>query len=72
MKLQPVQSSNVQAIGYDPAKHVMHVQFRGGATYAHEGVSPDQHQAFMDSPSKGKHYHATFKDKFGVKKVKTK
>lgn len=63
MKMVPVQSSNVKAIGYDPATLAMHVQFRSGATYHHNGVLPRDHKAFMDASSKGSHYAGNFKGK---------
>jgi len=62
-EMVPVKSSNVEAIGYDAGGSVMHVRFKGGKTYAHDSVSPRDHQAFMDADSKGKHYHANFKGK---------
>lgn len=38
--MSPVQSSNVQAAGYDPISQTMAVQFKGGATYHYAGVPP--------------------------------
>lgn len=69
MKMVPVNSSNVEAVGYDPANREMHVRFKGSSTYVHHNVGPDEHAAFVKSPSLGKHYHANFKDKFGVHKA---
>ncbi|HEY1806029.1 MAG TPA: KTSC domain-containing protein [Terracidiphilus sp.] len=67
--LKPVSnSSNIQAVGYDPQAKEMHVQFSSG-TYVHEGVSPEQHAALMAAPSKGKHYHAHIKGKFKHRKL---
>jgi hypothetical protein len=67
LKLVPVRSSNVQAVGYDPASRVMHVQFKGGGTYAHRGVTPAEHAAFMAAPSLGSHYSAKFKGRHAAK-----
>lgn len=69
MKLVPVKSSNVEAVGYDPDKRTMHVRFKGGATYIHHDVEPAHHAAFVSAPSVGAHYHTHFKGRFGVKKV---
>lgn len=69
MNLVPVTSSNVQAIGYDPASRMLLVQFKGGATYSHQDVSPQDHAALLGAKSIGSHYHQHFKDRLGVKKV---
>ena len=69
VKMLPVKSSNVEAVGYDPAARVMHVQFRGGAVYHHADVSAADHARFMASGSKGKHYHAQVKGKYAVRKL---
>jgi hypothetical protein len=41
--LTPVESSNVAAIGYDPASSELHVQFKSGQTYRYFDVPPDVH-----------------------------
>lgn len=55
IQLHPVQSSQVKAIGYDPATKTLAVQFtRGaGAVYHYQGVEPETHQAFIDAESIG-------------------
>lgn len=60
MNMQPVQSSNIRAIGYDPSTRDMEVHFRSGARYRYHGVDADAHEAFLNSPeegSHGKHFH---------------
>lgn len=53
--LQPVESSQVKAIGYDAATHTLAVQFtRGaGAVYHYPDVTPELHAAFVSSESIG-------------------
>ena len=53
--LQPVESSQVRAIGYDAATSTLAVQFtRGeGAVYHYPDVLPETHRAFMDAESIG-------------------
>lgn len=67
MRMVPVKSSNIKAVGYDPATLTMHVQFASGATYAHEKVVPARHEGFMKAASKGAHYAAQFKGKHSGK-----
>lgn len=61
MKMTPVTSSFIMAVGHDPSTSTMHVQFSNGTIEAHQDVSLDDHADFVDAPSLGKHYHAHFK-----------
>lgn len=41
MKLQPVISEAVAAVGYDAATRTMRVEFRGGGVYDYLDVAPE-------------------------------
>jgi hypothetical protein len=45
MLMHPVTSTNVSAVGYDPASRRMHVQFSSGSTYEYLDVE----QALFDA-----------------------
>lgn len=62
IKMEPVESSNIKAIGYEDG--IMHVQFTGGATYKYE-ATPMFYQSLMSAESKGKFLRAS-----GAKGVK--
>lgn len=72
ISMQPVESSQIHYIGYHPESQTLAVTFvnhkpapgRGrdkkpvpGATYHYHGVTPEQHKALMDAPSKYSHFH---------------
>lgn len=57
MDLKPVISSNIQAVGYDPESQTLHVQFKGGSTYAFAGVPPEHHSGLLDAESAGQYFH---------------
>ena len=59
--LQPVNSSNIAAIGHDPEASQLHVAFKNGGTYVYDGVSPDQHKALIEADSIGSHLHKHFR-----------
>jgi KTSC domain len=61
MEMTPVTSSNIVAIGYDPATQTMHIKFKGGGSYSAVGVTAEEHEAFMAADSKGKHWHQHLK-----------
>jgi hypothetical protein len=57
MDMQPVKSSAINAVGYDPETHTMHVEFRDGAKYEYgPGIMPADHEALVGAPSIGRHF----------------
>lgn len=56
MRIKPVKSSSISAIGYDPEMRTLHVEFSSGRTYHYKGVDPEEHQAFVNAPSIGQHF----------------
>lgn len=67
--MQPVESSNIQAIGYDPDDRALHIKFKTGGHYRYADVPSSVHQAFIDAPSKGKHFSQQFAGKYPHTKV---
>ena len=58
MRLQPVSSSNLGAVGHD-GNQTLVVQFvRNGAKYAYFGVSPALYQELLGAASKGRFFRA--------------
>lgn len=54
VEMVPVQSSNVECVGYDDGAAELHVRFLTSATtYVYQGVPPDLHEALMAAVSKG-------------------
>lgn len=64
-------STNIRAIGHDPKRNVMAVQFHGDPprTYHYEGVTTSDHLAMLASPSVGGHFVAHIKGRFPSKKI---
>lgn len=70
MTRTPVQSSNLKAIGYDPATKVLEVEFHSGAVFHYNNVPSDHHQKLVGSRSPGAYFHTHIKSgPFGSKKV---
>ncbi len=60
--MEPVDSSCVQAIGYDPQTLELHVQFlETKRTYVYCNVSELTYHAMMTSPSKGRFLNSDIK-----------
>lgn len=48
-----VDSSNIEAIGYDVDAQELHVRFLSGDSYIYHGVPPQTFDNLMQAPSKG-------------------
>ncbi|MGI8588931.1 MAG: KTSC domain-containing protein [Chloroflexia bacterium] len=51
--LQPVESSMIEAVGYDPDTRELEVLFNSGKLYIYEGVEPTVYEGLMHAESKG-------------------
>jgi KTSC domain len=69
MEMSPFESSNIEAIGYDPETQEMHVRFKDGATYAYSNVPPGAHQQLIQARSVGSHFHQHIKGRFTHRKL---
>lgn len=56
--LTPVKSSQVKAVGHDPATNTLAVQFAHGlgSIYHYPNVTAEQHAEFVGAESIGKHF----------------
>jgi len=52
-ELIPVESSMIQAVGYDAKTRTLEVLFNSGRLYGYEGVPPEVYEELMASDSKG-------------------
>jgi hypothetical protein len=54
IKMLPVQSSNIRAVGWD--NDVLLVTFHSGSTYKYDDVPEEIYRALLSAPSKGKYF----------------
>lgn len=59
--MTPVDSSNIEAIGYDVAGRELHVRFLSGPTYVYSDVPPETHQELMQAASHGSYLNREIK-----------
>lgn len=70
MDLQPIESSHVEAAGYDPVTREMHVRFKGGeGLFKMKDVPTELYQKFLSAKSKGGFFAAYIRNKFKHEKV---
>ena len=63
-----VDSSNVEAIGYDPTQQELYVQFKSGGTYIYHQVPPDVYDYLRNAPSKGSFLNRQIKNVYPATK----
>ena len=68
-KLTPVESSMIQAVGYDSKTRLLEVVFNNGRTYCYEGVPPKVHKGLMAAESKGQYMLAEVIDMYPYRNV---
>lgn len=67
MKMQPVESTQIAAIGHDPTRNALRIQFKDfktkqpGNTYEYANFTVEDFEKFLAAESKGKHFGATIK-----------
>ena len=74
--LQPVDSSQIHAIGHDPVTNTLAIQFKSkdgpGSVYHYQNFTADQFDDFKSAKSLGSHFGQHIKphaDKFPYSKV---
>lgn len=78
--LQPVESSQINAIGHDAETNTLAIQFKGwkgeiGATYHYANFTAEDFEAFKGAESIGRHFGKAIKpfaDKYPYTKVEDK
>lgn len=67
----PVVSSNIAAVGYDPEKQMLEVEFINGGVYQYCNVPREVYDNFLSSGSMGRYFHDNIKkQEFTYSKVK--
>ena len=74
MKLQPVDSSQLAAVGYDPASKILTIQFKGkkATTYEYQNVTQELYDGLLNAESVGTYFGQNVKsapEKYPYKKI---
>lgn len=67
--LTPVASSNVKAVGFDPDRQIIAVEFNSGGLYYYEGCDQKLYDDLLAAGSIGRFVHTFLKPKGFVKVV---
>lgn len=63
-EMQMVDSSNIEAVGYDDESRELHVQFTTGRMYVYLDVDEFHFQEFLAADSKGSYLNREIKSRF--------
>lgn len=69
MHRQPVSSSNIASIGYDPATQILEVEFHNNSVYQYFNVPSIVYQALMAAPSHGVYLNANIKGQYQYARI---
>jgi len=64
MDMVRVNSSAIEAVGYDAVTHRMKIRFTSGTVYDFCGVPESVHSGLMRAFSKGTYYNEHIKDRY--------
>lgn len=70
MQLHPVESSMIQAAGYDEATETLEVVFNSGKTYRYFQVPKDVWEGLLEADSKGSYMNYAVIDCYPYQQVK--
>jgi hypothetical protein len=56
MQREPVESSSLRSVGYDPVAQTLEVEFRSGGIYRYLDVPPETFTAFLRDESLGRYF----------------
>lgn len=62
--MQPVKSSAISHIGYDPAAKQMTIRFRNGGEHVYYDVPQEEHEALVGARSIGRHYAERVRNRY--------
>ena len=69
MKMQPVSSSTIAAVGYDEDTQTLRVEFNNTGLYEYSKVPKMFYQGLLNADSVGKYFHANIKDVYSFSRV---
>ncbi len=69
MTREPVTSSSIKSIGYDPASHLLEVEMSNGDVYQYFNVAPQVHRDLANAGSIGQYFAYYIKTTYRWRKV---
>lgn len=67
MRMIPVSSSDLSAVGYE--NRTLYIRFHCGGTYAYSGVPESIYIGLLNASSKGQYFHANIRSVFPTRRI---
>jgi hypothetical protein len=67
--MEMVDSSNIEAIGYDTDERELHVRFTSGRTYAYQDVPAEVYAELQQSDSKGSYLNREIRTAYAYREL---
>ena len=64
----PIESSNIESVGYDENTSSLYVKYPSG-TYKYDGVGKSVYESLLTSPSKGRFMNENIKGQYQYSKI---
>lgn len=70
MEREPVSSTNLVSVGYDPLTRILEVEFHGGGVYQYFDVPVERYEELMSASSHGSYFNRFIKEAaYGYKQI---
>lgn len=69
MEREPVSSSNLLSVGYDPESETLEIEFQKSGVYQYFNVPQFIHERFMEAESVGKFFNSEIKEAYPCSKA---
>jgi hypothetical protein len=69
VKRERLESTSLASVGYDPAAHVLEVEFRNGGVYQYLEVPDEEYEEFRSADSKGRYLNTEIKPNHRSRKL---
>ncbi len=69
MQREPVTSSNLRSVGYDPQTSTLEIEFHHGGVYHYFAVPESRYAELLAAASKGSYFNDHIKDQYRYRKV---
>lgn len=67
--MTPVDSSNIELVGYEASSRELYVRFLGNRTYVYADVPAQLHEELLRAPSKGSFFNRAIKNAYAYREV---
>lgn len=69
MEREPVESSTIASVGYDPDSETLEIEFKSGSVYQYYSVPPGEHAALRNADTIGGYFSANIRNSYTYAKL---